>query len=33
MIAFSGVVMASVYALRVFIRAMHNRVGKDVEIA
>ncbi|MFZ2112839.1 MAG: NADH-quinone oxidoreductase subunit M [Solirubrobacteraceae bacterium] len=30
-IAFSGVVMASVYALRVFIRAMHNRVGKDVK--
>ena len=26
-IAFSGVVMASVYALRLFIRAMHNRVG------
>jgi NADH-quinone oxidoreductase subunit M len=30
-IAFSGVVMASVYALRLFIRAMHNRVGKEVE--
>ncbi|HST56041.1 MAG TPA: NADH-quinone oxidoreductase subunit M [Solirubrobacteraceae bacterium] len=30
-IAFSGVVMASVYALRVFIRSMHNRVGPDVE--
>ncbi|MFZ1926527.1 MAG: NADH-quinone oxidoreductase subunit M, partial [Solirubrobacteraceae bacterium] len=30
-IAFSGVVMASVYALRVFIRAMHNRVGNDVK--
>jgi NADH-quinone oxidoreductase subunit M len=30
-IAFSGVVMASVYALRVFIRAMHNRVGSGVE--
>jgi NADH-quinone oxidoreductase subunit M len=30
-IAFSGVVMASVYALRLFIRAMHNRVGKSVE--
>ncbi len=30
-IAFSGVAMASVYALRLFIRAMHNRVGKDVE--
>jgi NADH-quinone oxidoreductase subunit M len=30
-IAFSGVVMASVYALRVFIRAMHNRVGEGVK--
>jgi NADH-quinone oxidoreductase subunit M len=30
-IAFSGVVMASVYALRLFIRAMHNRVGPRVE--
>jgi NADH-quinone oxidoreductase subunit M len=30
-IAFAGVVMASVYALRLFIRAMHNRVGKGVE--
>jgi NADH-quinone oxidoreductase subunit M len=29
-IAFSGVVMASVYALRLFIRAMHNRVGPHV---
>ena len=29
-IAFSGVVMASVYALRLFIRSMHNRVGKGV---
>jgi NADH-quinone oxidoreductase subunit M len=29
-IAFSGVVMASVYALRLFIRAMHNRVGARV---
>jgi len=29
-IAFSGVVMASVYALRLFIRAMHNRVGSRV---
>ena len=29
-IAFSGVVMASVYALRIFIRAMHNRVGSGV---
>jgi NADH-quinone oxidoreductase subunit M len=30
-IAFSGVVMASVYALRLFIGAMHNRVGKKVD--
>jgi NADH-quinone oxidoreductase subunit M len=30
-IAFSGVVMASVYALRLFIRAMHNRVGANVQ--
>ncbi len=30
-IAFSGVVMASVYALRLFIRSMHNRVGPRVE--
>src|SRR5271170_1273392 len=29
-IAFSGVVMASVYALRLLIRAMHNRVGGGV---
>jgi NADH-quinone oxidoreductase subunit M len=29
-IAFAGVVMASVYALRLFIRAMHNRVGSGV---
>jgi NADH-quinone oxidoreductase subunit M len=29
-IGFSGVVMASVYALRMFIRAMHNRVGPQV---
>ena len=29
-IAFSGVVMASVYALRLFIRAMHNRAGPKV---
>ena len=29
-IAFTGVVMASVYALRLFIRAMHNRSGKTV---
>jgi len=30
-IAFAGVVMASVYALRLFIRAMHNRVGSSVQ--
>jgi NADH-quinone oxidoreductase subunit M len=30
-IAFAGVVMASVYALRLFIRAMHNRVGEGVK--
>ncbi len=30
-IAFTGVVMASVYALRLFIRAMHNRVGRDAD--
>jgi NADH-quinone oxidoreductase subunit M len=30
-IAFTGVVMASVYALRLFIKAMHNRVGKSDE--
>jgi NADH-quinone oxidoreductase subunit M len=29
-IAFTGVVMASVYALRLYIRAMHNRVAPDV---
>jgi NADH-quinone oxidoreductase subunit M len=29
-IAFTGVVLASVYALRLFIRAMHNRVGRSV---
>jgi NADH-quinone oxidoreductase subunit M len=29
-IAFAGVVMASVYALRVFIRTMHNRTGPEV---
>jgi NADH-quinone oxidoreductase subunit M len=29
-IAFTGVVMASVYALRLFIRAMHNRLGPRV---
>jgi NADH-quinone oxidoreductase subunit M len=29
-IAFSGVIMASVYALRLFIRSMHNRVGESV---
>src|SRR6201985_3756139 len=26
-VAFTGVVLASVYALRLFIRTMHNRVG------
>lgn len=30
-IAFLGVVMASVYALRLFIRSMHNRVGEKVQ--
>ncbi len=30
-IAFTGVVLASVYALRLFIRAMHNRVGPQVD--
>jgi NADH-quinone oxidoreductase subunit M len=30
-IAFSGVVLASVYALRLFIRAMHNRVHTGVD--
>jgi NADH-quinone oxidoreductase subunit M len=30
-VAFAGVVMASVYALRLFIRSMHNRVGPRVE--
>jgi NADH-quinone oxidoreductase subunit M len=30
-VAFSGVVMASVYALRMFIRAFHNRVGPQVD--
>jgi NADH-quinone oxidoreductase subunit M len=30
-VAFSGVVMASVYALRMFIRAFHNRVGPEVD--
>jgi NADH-quinone oxidoreductase subunit M len=30
-IAFAGVVMASVYALRMFIGAMHNRVGAGVQ--
>ncbi|HYM54427.1 MAG TPA: NADH-quinone oxidoreductase subunit M, partial [Solirubrobacteraceae bacterium] len=29
-VAFGGVVLASVYALRLFIRAMHNRVGPGV---
>jgi NADH-quinone oxidoreductase subunit M len=30
-VAFAGVVMASVYMLRMFIRAMHNRVGPNVQ--
>ncbi len=30
-VAFTGVVLASVYALRLFIRAMHNRVGRGVD--
>ncbi len=30
-IAFAGVVAASVYALRLFIKAMHNRVGSKVD--
>jgi NADH-quinone oxidoreductase subunit M len=30
-VAFGGVVLASVYMLRAFIRAMHNRVGEKVE--
>jgi NADH-quinone oxidoreductase subunit M len=30
-VAFSGVVMASVYALRMFIGAMHNRLGPQAE--
>ncbi|HTR72689.1 MAG TPA: proton-conducting transporter membrane subunit, partial [Solirubrobacteraceae bacterium] len=30
-VAFAGVVAASVYALRLFIKAMHNRTGKDVD--
>ena len=30
-IAFTGVVLASVYMLRAFIRAMHNRGGAEVE--
>jgi NADH-quinone oxidoreductase subunit M len=29
-VAFAGVVMASVYTLRLFIRTMHNRVGPEV---
>ena len=29
-VAFTGVVLASVYMLRAFIRAMHNRVGPEV---
>lgn len=30
-VASLGVVLASIYALRLFIRSMHNRVGPDVE--
>ena len=30
-VAFTGVALASVYSLRLFIRAMHNRVGPHVE--
>jgi NADH-quinone oxidoreductase subunit M len=30
-VGFAGVVMASVYMLRMFIRAMHNRVGPQAE--
>jgi NADH-quinone oxidoreductase subunit M len=30
-VAFTGVVLASVYMLRVFIRTMHNRAGEKVE--
>ncbi len=30
-IAFTGVALAAAYTLRLFIRAMHNRVGQDVE--
>jgi NADH-quinone oxidoreductase subunit M len=30
-VASTGVVLASIYVLRVFIRAMHNRVGPKVE--
>ena len=32
-VAFTGVVLASVYMLRLFIRAMHNRVGPDGRVA
>jgi NADH-quinone oxidoreductase subunit M len=31
LLAFTGVVLASVYMLRMFIRSMHNRVGPQVE--
>jgi NADH-quinone oxidoreductase subunit M len=30
-VAFAGVILASVYTLRAFIRAMHNRAGPKVE--
>jgi NADH-quinone oxidoreductase subunit M len=29
-VAFTGVVLASVYTLRLFVRSMHNRVGPHV---
>ena len=32
-VAFIGVVLASVYTLRLFIRSMHNRVGPHVDLA
>jgi NADH-quinone oxidoreductase subunit M len=30
-VAFTGVALASVYTLRMFIRAVHNRTGQDVD--
>ena len=32
-VAFTGVALASVYTLRLFIRAMHNRAGPQVDVA